>query len=307
MGKKIMAETVAETIRKITKKHIDNGKGFVIGQCLTAVGWVQNTIPKQTKGIIELPMTDTAGMGTAVGASIVGSRPIIVLRFQSFLWLNSSPLVMHAAKAKEIFGYGAPVFVRAIASEANYGQGPLHGNNYHSPFIHMPGLKVCAPLTPQEYKKIWSKYLKDDSPYLVSEHRNSYKSSREFRNKYNKKAKVTIFAISAARFNALKALEILEKKKIFCNLINIIWLSPFKISKREIEALEQTKRGLVIDSSYTDCGITTTIAYKLMQLTKAKVVALGLENRSSGSSKKTENGTPSAKKIAKTIEKLINS
>ena len=87
----------------------------------------------------------------------------------------------------------------------------------------------------------------------------------------------------------------------------MIWLSPFKITKRELKALKQTQRGLVIDSSYTDCGITTTIAYKLMQATKAKVVALGLEDRSSGSSKKTENGTPSAKKIAKTLEKLIKS
>lgn len=300
-----MGKTVAETIRKITKKHIDSGKGFVIGQCLTAVGWVQNTIPKQKKGIIELPMTDTAGMGTAVGASIVGSRPIIVLRFQSFLWLNSSPLVMHAAKAKEIFGYGAPVFVRAIASEANYGQGPLHGNNYHSPFIHMPGLKVCAPMTSKEYLKIWNEYKRDNSPYLVSEHRSSYKSDKELKNIYNKDAKITIFAISSARYNALKTIKFLYKKNIKFNLIHLVWLSPLKISKKDIDALNRSKKGIVIDASYTDCGITSTIAYKLMQKTNAKVIALGLENRSSGASIKTENGTPSSIKILKTIEKFL--
>ena len=281
-----MAKTVAETIRQITKKHLDSGKGFVIGQCLTAVGWVQNTIPKQKKGIIELPMTDTAGMGTAVGASIVGSRPIIVLRFQSFLWLNSSPLVMHAAKAKEIFGYGAPVFVRAIASEANQGQGPLHGNNYHSPFIHMPGLKVCAPITPNEYKIVWKKYIKDKDPYLVSEHRSSYKSELEIKNIYENKAKITIFAISSARFTALDAIKLLKKDNIKCNLINVLWLSPFKLSKKDYNFLKKSKKGIVIDASFTDCGITSTIAYKLMQKTKISVTALGLENRSSGTSKK---------------------
>jgi len=300
-----MAKTVAETIRKITKRHLDTGKGFVIGQCLTAVGWVQNTIPKQKKGIVELPMTDTAGMGTAVGASIVGSRPIIVLRFQSFLWLNSSPLVMHAAKAKEIFGYGAPVFVRAIASEANYGQGPVHGNNYHSPFIHMPGLNVCAPMTPKEYSNIWSQYMKDSSPYLVSEHRSSYKSDKEFKNIYNRDAKITIFAISSARLNALKALDILKEKKIKFNLIHVVWLSPFKISKKDVEALKKSKNGLVIDASYTECGITSSIAYDLMQKTNAKVFALGLDNRSSGASQQTENGTPSPRKIANTIKKIL--
>ena len=120
-----MAKTVAETIRDLSKKILDKNKGIVIGQCLSAVGWVQNTVPAQKKGIVELPMTDVAGAGFAVGASLAGIRPIFILRFQSFLWLNASPIVNHAAKSKEIFGYGAPVFIRAIASEGS-SSGPLH-------------------------------------------------------------------------------------------------------------------------------------------------------------------------------------
>ena len=61
-----MGKTVAETIRDLTKKLIDKDKGVVVGQCLTAVGWVQNTVPAQKKNIIELPMTDIAGAGIAV-------------------------------------------------------------------------------------------------------------------------------------------------------------------------------------------------------------------------------------------------
>ena len=62
-----MEKTVAETIKELTKDHINKRNGKVIGQCLTAVGWVQNTVPPQKKGIIELPMTDLAGAGFAVG------------------------------------------------------------------------------------------------------------------------------------------------------------------------------------------------------------------------------------------------
>ena len=109
------------------------------------------------KGIIELQMTDVAGAGYAVGCALAGARPIFVIRFQSFLWLNSSPIVMHAAKTKEIFGYNCPVFVRAIASEG-IGSGPLHTNCYHSPFASMPGLQICAPMTPYEYKNIWKAF-----------------------------------------------------------------------------------------------------------------------------------------------------
>ena len=126
MGKKFMAKTVAETIKELTFNHLNKKNGVILGQCLSAVGWVQNTIPPQKKGIIELQMTDVAGAGYAVGCALAGARPIFVIRFQSFLWLNSSPIVMHAAKTKEIFGYNCPVFVRAIASEGNWFGAPTY-------------------------------------------------------------------------------------------------------------------------------------------------------------------------------------
>ena len=154
-----MAKTVAETIRDISKIHIQKNNGVIMGQCLSAVGWVQNTVPAQKKGIVEFPMTDVAGAGFAVGAAVGGRKPIFILRFQSFLWLNASPLINNAAKSKEIFGYSAPVFIRAIASEG-ISSGPIHTNCFHSPFAHMPGLPICAPMTPIEYKKIWGFFFK---------------------------------------------------------------------------------------------------------------------------------------------------
>ena len=159
-----MEKTVAETIRDITKNHIDKHQGLVIGQCLTAVGWVQNTIPKRKKGIVELPMTDIAGSGIAVGTSLIGGRPIFVIRFQSLLWLNASPIVNYAAKAKKMFGYSAPIFVRAIASEGG-GQGPIHTGSYHSMFMSVPNLYICSPMTPKEYKIILKEFMRKDDPF----------------------------------------------------------------------------------------------------------------------------------------------
>ena len=181
-----MVRTVAETIKEITRSYINKNKGLVIGQCLSAVGWVQDTVPAQKKNIIELPMTDIAGAGIAVGIALTKMRPIFILRFQSFLWLNASPLINHAAKAKEIFNYPAPVFIRAIASES-ISSGPVHTNCYHSPFAHMPGMPICAPMTPKEYLSIWKTYLNNDDPLLVSEHRRSYKEKIEFKDTINKK------------------------------------------------------------------------------------------------------------------------
>ena len=49
MGKRFMAKTVAETIKELTFNHLNKKNGVILGQCLSAVGWVQNTIPPQKK------------------------------------------------------------------------------------------------------------------------------------------------------------------------------------------------------------------------------------------------------------------
>ena len=272
---------------------------------MSAVGWVQIQIPPQKKGIVELPMTDVAGAGFAVGASIAGVRPIFILRFQSFLWLNASPIVNHAAKSKEIFGYPAPVFIRAIASEGP-SSGPLHTNCYHSPFAHMPGLPICAPMTPNEYKSIWKHYLKNDDPILVSEHRRSYKEKKEFKNKIKKKSKITVFLISASRFESEKLIKLVKSKNVEIDIFHILWLKPFKIKKSFIDSLNKTKIGLVVDSTYEICSISEHISLKLMQkATKSKVFNYGMKDKSPGCSPPLLNGTPDAYMIAKKIFKLI--
>src|ERR1035437_1666806 len=108
--------TVAETIKAITKDHLENHNGMLLGQCITAVGWVNNTIP-DTCNIVELPMTDVAAAGMACGAALMGRRPIFVVRFQDFMMLNGSALINFAAKTKELHGVACPVFIRALASE----------------------------------------------------------------------------------------------------------------------------------------------------------------------------------------------
>ncbi len=299
-----MERTVADTIRELTRRHIAENDGLVLGQCLTAVGWVQNTIPEQTEGIEELPMTDIAGAGFAVGAAIMGRRPIFVIRFQSFLWLNASPIVNYAAKSKELFGYAAPVFVRAIASEGG-GSGPLHTNCFHSLFMHMPGMTVVAPMTPNEYDSIWEHYLANDDPMLVSEHRRSYRSADEMPDILEANADVTLFAMSATRFEMEEARALLAADGIRANVAHVHWLKPFRSGPGAEEALRSSRCGLVCDSAFEVCGASQSIAYDLMLRCGVPVKAVGMYDRSSGVAKRLENHTPSAARIAEEARELI--
>ncbi|MBQ26703.1 MAG: hypothetical protein CMH81_00960 [Nitrospiraceae bacterium] len=299
-----MERTVAETIRDISREHIAKHNGILLGQCLTAVGWVQNTVPAQAEGIVELPMTDVSGAGIAVGAAIMGRRPIFIIRFQSLLWLNASPIVNHAAKAKSVFGYPAPVFVRAIGSEGD-STGPIHTNCFHSLFMHMPGLPVCAPMTPNEYVQIWNWYMTHDDPLLVSEHRRSYTSRQEMPDQVHHDAHITIYAMSAARFNAVEAVEVLGHRGVRCNLVHLLWLKPFDLTQRVMEPLKASGHGIVVDSAYEIAGASQSVAYELMYATGCPVKAVGQADRSPGVAKRLENGTPTTMRIVDTVEMML--
>jgi len=153
-----MAKTVAETIKEITRKHLNDNDGLLFGQAIKAVGWVNNTVP-DSENIVEFPMSDVSNMGIACGAAIAGKRPIIVIRFQDFMWLNSSTLVNYAAKSKDIMGTSTPIFVRVLALE---NAGCVHSGVLHSIFMHMPGFRICSPMTPMEYQQAWDDFMAHD-------------------------------------------------------------------------------------------------------------------------------------------------
>ncbi len=299
-----MEKSVADTIRDITREHLEKGNGLLFGQCITAVGWIQHTVPPNAPGLVELPMADVSGPGFAIGAALMGRRPIFVLRFQSFIWLAISPLVNYAAKAKELWGKGVPIFIRAIATEGN-GTGPVHSGCYHSLFMHMPGTLVCAPMTPNEYHEVWNAFCRQDGPVLVSEHRRSYLSSAEMPDQVRKDAVVTLFPISATRFSVLDAVPLLEKQGIRCNVVHLLWIKPFELNARVLEPLKQSGCGLVLDSAYEVAGASQSIAYDLMLATGLPVKALGQEDRSPGVAPRLENGTPTPQRIVDAVLGLL--
>ena len=293
--------TVAETIREITQKHLQENNGILLGQAVTAVGWVNGTVP-DVDGIIELPMTDVAGAGFAVGAAMVGRRPIFILRFQDFLLLNGSPLINYAAKCKELHGKSAPIFIRAIAAE---GLGPVHSGVLHSIFMHFPGSRVCTPMTPGEYEECWQEFMDNDEPMLVSEHKDSFQNSEELQNVIIDKADITLFVISKPRLAVAEAAEMLKKEGINSNIVHIVHLKPFKITELYLELLHQSKLGLVIDAGFEICGASRSIAYELADVSGYPVKALGILDKTKCLRPSHQNNAPDSHKIYITVKTIL--
>src|SRR3990167_3781613 len=282
--------TVAKTIKKATREHLE-GNGLLFAQNVSAVGWIGGTVP-DCNGIVELSNADVSGAGIAVGAALVGRRPIYVIRYQGFMWYDSAPLLNYAAKSKEMWGIPCPIFIRSIASE---GAGPVAGGSHHGLVMRMPGIKVFAPMTPDEWSEGWNWFLEHDEPIYISEHRDSFKINYEMKDVIQPNAKVTLLSISSARLSALNILD--------TDLINITWLKPFKITNLMRYSLKKTGAGLVIDSDFEQSG--KSIAHMLMLETGVPVHVLGLEDRTAGFSKDRDNGTPSRERIVEKIREVL--
>ena len=294
--------TVADTIREVTRAHLTERNGLLLGQAVSAVGWVNNTVP-DCEGIVELPMTDVAGAGIAVGAALVGRRPFFVIRFQDFLILNGSPLIFYAAKCNELHGKPAPVFVRAIGAE---GIGPVHSGSLHSIFMHFPGFRVCAPMTPKEYKEAYRVFMENDDPMIVSEHRDSFKNTDELPDTVRADADVTLYAISATRFEVGKAAQLLDADGIRCNVIHLMWLKPLEITPRLLDPLKATGRGLVIDTGHEIAGAAQAIAYELSGAAGLHVSALGLQDKTKCLCPRLQNKSPDAARIYDTVKEMMS-
>ena len=300
-----MGTNLRTTIKEIIRKHLKKKKGKVFGQCLTAVGWVGGTLPEmyEKDGMVEVSMADVADGGFVVGAALMNSRPIYVIRYQGFNWYNCPMIINYACKSKEIWKVPCPVFVRGIGMEG--GIGPVAGSSHHSLYYRMPGVKIVSPMTPKEYKSIYKSYLNDDDVYYVSEHRGSYDNEKELPNLYQNKPDIVLLAISITRFEAVKVAEILKKEKINVSVVNILWIKPLKLSNKDIINLKKSKYGgIVLDDDYPD-GISKSIANDLNLKTNKKIYSMGLKNRTAGTGKGLDNLPPSASEIIKFIKKII--
>lgn len=299
-----MGKTTAETIKDITRRHLTEDNGMLLGQCVTAVGWIGGTVP-DCEGIVEIPMTDIAGASFAVGAALAGRRPIFVMRYQGFVWYNNSSLINYAGRSKQVWGVPCPVFIRAIGMEGN-GIGHTASSCLHSIFMHVPGVPVASPMTPGEYSRVWNHYITHDDPIYVSEHRRSFVLTDEMPNVIDPSSRITLIAVSAGRLNAVEALPALHERGIKADLFHAVWLKPFDYQEELLASLRRTGVGVVIDSDFEICGASQSIAYELMHRTGARVFALGLEDRVCGVAARVENITPSAGVIVQRIEQLLS-
>src|ERR1700704_3104201 len=125
-------------------------------------------------GVLDMPLSETAIMGGATGAAIMGMRPVAEMQFADFVSCAWDHLVTIAAKQRWRVGTPVPIVLR-LPSGGGFSGGPFHSQNPEPSFAHIPGLKCVCPATPEDAKGLIVAAIEDPNPVLYFEHKHLYR------------------------------------------------------------------------------------------------------------------------------------
>ena len=126
--------------------------------------------------MLNTPIAELGFFGAAVGAAVMGMRPIVDVQYGDFLFLAMDQIVNNAAKLRYMSGgtIKVPVVMRAPIGAT--GRGSQHAQSMERYFSGVPGIKVVAVSNAYDAKGILKSAIRDDNPVLIFEHKLLYGS-----------------------------------------------------------------------------------------------------------------------------------
>ena len=128
--------------------------------------------------VVDTPISEAAIAGAAIGAGLMGLRPVAEMQFADFISCGFDQIVNFAAKCRYRWGAAVPMVVRAPAGGGIHG-GPFHSQNPEMWFVRTPGLKVVAPATAYDAKGLIKSAIRSNDPVIFFEHKGLYRRIKE--------------------------------------------------------------------------------------------------------------------------------
>lgn len=128
--------------------------------------------------VIDTPISESAIVGAAIGAALVGMRPVAEMQFIDFISCAFDQIVNFAAKCRYRWNAGVPIVVRGPCGGGVHG-GPFHSQNPEAYFFNVPGLKIVCPSTAYDAKGLIKAAIRDPDPVLYFEHKYLYRRIKE--------------------------------------------------------------------------------------------------------------------------------
>jgi acetoin:2,6-dichlorophenolindophenol oxidoreductase subunit beta len=220
--------------------------------------------------VMDMPASENAMTGVAIGAAVTGMRPILTHQRVDFALLSMEQIINQAANWHYMFGgqMMVPIVIRMLIGRG-WGQGPQHSQSLHAHFAHIPGLKVVMPATPYDAKGLLIASIEDNNPVIFMEHRWLYNIYGEvpegmYRVELGRATvarggtDLTIVATSYMVLEALKAAEMLQADGLDVEVIDVRTLKPLDDSLI-LDSVSKTGRVIAVDSGWQTCGFASEI------------------------------------------------
>ncbi len=242
------------------------------------------------KRVRDTPITESAIIGSAVGAAACGLRPVVEIMFVDFIGVAIDQLFNQAAKMKYMFGgkIKLPLVVRTTFG-AGFASAAQHSQSLESWFMHIPGLKVAIPSTPYDAKGLLISAIRDDNPVVFLECKTIYGVAGEvpeesytipFGQADIKREGTDVTVVATARMvhQSLAVAQKLEAEGISLEIVDPRTLSPLD-EETILESVRKTNRLVIVHEEVKFAGsgaeIAAMVAEKAFDHLDAPIIRVG--------------------------------
>jgi pyruvate dehydrogenase E1 component beta subunit len=229
-----------------------------------------------TDRVLNTPISEVAMVGSGLGASATGMRPIVEVMYAGFLGVAGDQLLNQVSKMRYMFG-GKLELALTIRTKNHMGAqaAAQHSQALHHWLAGIPGLKVVCISTPEDAKGLMKAAVRSDDPVIVFEHGNNYTRSGEVPTEEyifdigeaaveRGGSDVTVVATQVQLWNALEAAEQLSEEGISVEVVNPRTISPLD-TETIVESARKTGRCVVVDETPLSYGTQSHIAMEISQ------------------------------------------
>ncbi|AVV44145.1 alpha-ketoacid dehydrogenase subunit beta [Streptomyces sp. ID05-04B] len=258
----------AELLRDDDVLLIGEEIGVFEGSYKITAGLLDEFGPRRIR---DTPICEEGFTGAAVGAAMLGLRPVVEIMTINFSLLAIDQIINHAAKMHAMFG-GQVSVPMVIRTPGGGGQqlAATHSQNLEVFYAHVPGLKVLAPSTPADAKGLLASAVRDDDPVIFLENLALYNTKGEVPDgdhtvpigtaAVTKPGRdVTIVAYSRAAVIALDVARRLEEEGISAEVVDLRSLRPLD-RPTVCASVRRTGRAIVLEDDWLSYGIGAEIA-----------------------------------------------
>ena len=226
--------------------------------------------------VLDTPISETAFVGTAIGAAVTGMRPVVELMFSDFMSVCWDQIMNEAAKMHFMYAGSlkVPLVIRTAAGGGT-GAAAQHSQSLEAMYCHVPGLKVVIPSTPYDAKGLMKSSIRDDNPVIVLEQKLLYNTKgpvpdREYTIPLGKAdvkrdgTDVTLITYGRMVQMCLNAAEWLALDGISAEVLDLRTLSPLDTDAINA-SVAKTGRAVVVHESVRFGGFGGEIVSSIME------------------------------------------